>query len=208
MKEQSRRVVCVVDDDQSVRASIARLLVSVGLPCKSFAAASEFLEWVESGFVSCLILDIRMPGPSGLDLQQMLAAAGREIPVIFVTAYADVPLTVRAMKAGALEVLTKPFDEQALLDAVQRALETARSWREEKEQHRELQARLETLTPRERQVMALVADGLMNKEIATALGIAEGTIKVHRAGVMRKMNADSFAALVRMADRLQLAAKA
>ncbi len=205
MTEERQPVVCIVDDDESVRTSIARLLQTVGLPSRSFATVSDFQRWAAPGLLGCLILDIRMPGLSGLDLQRDLAAAGEQIPVIFVTGYADVPLAVRAMKAGAQEVLTKPYDQQLLLDAVYRALQTATARHEEREQLIRLQAAFETLTPREREVMVLVASGLVNRHIAARLGTSEKTIKVHRANVMRKMGADSFAALVRMVDRLAIA---
>lgn len=196
--------VFVVDDDPSVRTAIRRLLESVGLSCETFGTATEFLKRAEQDVAGCVLLDVRMPGPSGLDLQRLLKAAGHEIPVIFVTAHADVPLTVRAMKAGALEVLTKPFDDQSLLDAVHQALERAGTLRREREEHDRLQQRFDTLTVREREVMALVVTGMLNKQIAGVLGTAEKTIKVHRAQVMHKMGADSVAALVRMADRLDL----
>jgi len=205
MTEERQPVVCIVDDDESVRTSIARLLQTVGLPSRSFATVSDFQRWAVPGFLGCLILDIRMPGLSGLDLQLDLAEAGEQIPVIFVTGYADVPLAVRAMKAGAQEVLTKPYDQQLLLDAVHRALQTATARHEEREQLIRLRAAFETLTPREREVLVLVASGLVNRHIAARLGTSEKTIKVHRANVMRKMGADSVAALVRMVDRLAIA---
>jgi FixJ family two-component response regulator len=204
MTDAPRPIVCIVDDDESVRTSMSRLLQTVGLASRAFASVPAFQLWAEAGFFGCVILDVRMPGLSGLDLQGSLAAAGGQHPVIFVTAYADVALTVRAMKAGAQEVLTKPYDQQVLLDAVQRALQTASERREQRERLGHLQAAFETLTPREREVMALVASGLANKQIAAALGTAEKTIKVHRASVMRKMGAESVAALVRMADRLSV----
>jgi FixJ family two-component response regulator len=194
--------VFVVDDDPSVRTAVERLLVSVGLPCETFSTAPEFLKRAEAGLVGCLVLDVRMPGPSGLDLQRMLANAGHEIPIIFVTAHADVPLTVRAMKEGALEVLTKPFDDQAFLDLVNQALETARRRDEQRAKLGRLSSRFDTLTPREREVMALVVTGMLNKQIAGVLGTTEKTVKVHRAQVMHKMEADSLATLVRMADSL------
>jgi FixJ family two-component response regulator len=194
--------VFVVDDDPSVRTAVERLLLSVGLPCETFATAPEFLRRAEAGLVGCLVLDVRMPGPSGLDLQRMLASSGHEIPIIFVTAHADVPLTVRAMKEGALEVLTKPFDDQAFLDLVNQALETARHRDEQREKLGRLSSRFDTLTPREKEVMALVVTGMLNKQIAGVLGTTEKTVKVHRAQVMHKMQADSLATLVRMADSL------
>src|SRR5262245_60835863 len=179
--------VFVVDDDPSVRTAVVRLLLSVGLPCETFATAPEFLRRAEAGLVGCLVLDVRMPGPSGLDLQRMLTNAGHEIPIIFVTAHADVPLTVRAMKEGALEVLTKPFDDQAFLDLVNSALEMGRERYQQRVKLDGLRSRFETLTPREREVMALVVTGMLNKQIAGELGTTEKTVKVHRSQVMRKM---------------------
>lgn len=195
--------VFVVDDDPSVRTAVKRLLASVGLQCETFSTAAEFLIRCEHGVSGCLVLDVRMPGASGLDLQRILNQAETDLPVIFVTAHADVPLTVRAMKAGALEVLTKPFDDQALLDAVYQALEQERVRSHDREELHRLRDRFEILTAREREVMALVVTGLLNKQIAGELGTAEKTIKVHRAQVMHKMEADSLAELVRMADRLK-----
>ena len=195
--------VFVVDDDPSVRTAVKRLLASVGLQCETFSTAAEFLIRCEHGVSGCLVLDVRMPGASGLDLQRILNQAETDLPVIFVTAHADVPLTVRAMKAGALEVLTKPFDDQALLDAVYQALEQERVRSHDREELHRLRDRFETLTAREREVMGLVVTGLLNKQIAGELGTAEKTIKVHRAQVMHKMEADSLAELVRMADRLK-----
>jgi FixJ family two-component response regulator len=200
--------VFVVDDDASVRTAVRRLLGSVGLPCETFGTATEFLKRAEQGVSGCLLLDVRMPGPSGIDLQRMLTAAGHDLPIIFVTGHADVPLTVRAMKAGALEVLTKPFDDQVLLDAVYQALERERVARIQRDELHLLRRRYETLTAREREVMGLVVTGLLNKQVAHALGTVEKTIKVHRAQVMHKMEAESLAELVRMADRLGLSAGA
>ena len=194
----------VVDDDASVRTAVRRLLGSVGLPCETFASATEFLKRAEQGLTGCIVLDVRMPGPSGMDLQRMLTAAGHDLPVIFVTGHADVPMTVRAMKAGALEVLTKPFDDQVLLDAVYQALERERVARIQREELQLLRSHYETLTAREREVMGLVVTGMLNKQVAHALGTVEKTIKVHRAQVMHKMAANSVADLVRMADKLGL----
>jgi len=199
--------VYIVDDDPSVRIAIARLLASVGLPCESFATASEFLKRAERGLSGCLVLDVRMPGLSGLELQHALLESGKQIPVIFVTAHADVPLTVRAMKEGALELLTKPFDDQTLLDAVNGALQIAVVRREADDRLRVLRARFDTLTPREREVMGLVVTGMLNKQIASVLGTTEKTIKAHRAQVMHKMEADSLPALVRMADSLRVTSR-
>jgi FixJ family two-component response regulator len=199
--------VFVVDDDPSVRTAVKRLLASVGLSCETFPTAADFLTRLERGVSGCLVLDVRMPGASGLDLQRILNQAGTDLPIIFVTAHADVPLTVRAMKAGALEVLTKPFDDQELLDAVYQALEQERVRSHDREELSRLRERFDTLTAREREVMSLVVTGLLNKQIAAELGTAEKTIKVHRAQVMHKMEADSLADLVRMADRLNLGSR-
>lgn len=207
MAEALTPTVFVVDDDPSVRTAVKRLLASVGLPCETFPTAAEFLSRSAQGVSGCVVLDVRMPGASGLDLQRMLNEAETNLPIIFVTAHADVPLTVKAMKAGALEVLTKPFDDQQLLDAVYQALEQERVRSHDRDELHWLRERFETLTAREREVMALVVTGLLNKQIAGELGTAEKTIKVHRAQVMHKMEADSLAELVRMADRLNLAHK-
>jgi len=199
--------IFVVDDDPSVRTAVKRLLASVGLPCETFGTALEFLKRAEHGVTGCVLLDVRMPGLSGLDLQRILRADGNELPIIFVTAHADVPMTVRAMKAGAMEVLTKPFEEQALLDAVNQALERERVRMAAFEELQVYRERFDTLTAREREVMGLVVTGLLNKQVADALGTAEKTIKVHRGQVMHKMQARSFAELVRIADRLGLSPK-
>ena len=204
MPDHFNPTVFVVDDDPSLRTAVKRLLASVGLPCETFSNAAEFLTRAERGVSGCLVLDVRMPGASGLDLQRMLAAAGANLPIIFVTAHADVPLTVRAMKGGALEVLTKPFDDRELLGAIYQALEQERARMHDREELSRLRERFETLTAREREVMAFVVTGRMNKQIAGELGTAEKTIKVHRAQVMHKMEAESLADLVRMADRLNL----
>lgn len=199
--------VFVVDDDPSMRNAIRRLLASVALPCETFSTGAEFLDRAEWGVSGCLVLDIRMPGASGLDLQRILTQKGNDLPIVFITAHADVAAAVRAMKAGALEVLTKPFDDQALLDAVHQALEQEHVRRREHEQVRRLRGLFDTLTGRERQVMALVVTGMPNKRIAAELGTTEKTIKAHRAQVMHKMGADSLAELIRMSDRLDLVSR-
>jgi len=195
-------VVFVVDDDASVRYAIRRLLESVGLSCETFASAIEFLARVGTTTSGCIVLDVRMPGGSGLELQQKLNDLGCDLPIIFVTGYADVPVTLRAMKAGALDVLTKPFEDQVLLDAVTQALERDRVRHAQRVELHGLRTRFETLTAREREVMALVLAGLLNKQAANVLGTAEKTVKVHRGQVMHKMEAASFADLVRMGERL------
>ena len=202
----SSPVVFVVDDDSSVRAALRRLFNSVELACETFESATDFLVRAEpDGAWACLVLDVRMPGMSGLELQQLLKARGNEIPIVFVTGYADVRMTVRAMKAGAVEVLTKPFEDQALLDAVAQALEQDRVRRIQRDEWQRCRDRFDTLTPREREVMSLVVGGLLNKQVADILGTAEKTVKVHRGQVMHKMQAESFADLVRMGERLGIA---
>jgi len=207
MTAEDSATVFVVDDDRSVRTALRRLLASVGLKCETFGSAAEFLQRLDRAVTGCVLLDVRMPGLSGLDLQRTLNAAGNDLPIIFVTAHADVPLTVRAMKAGALEVLTKPFDDQALLDAVYQALDRESARRTEREELQRYRDCFETLTAREREVMGLVVTGMLNKQVADVLGTAEKTVKVHRGQVMHKMHAASFADLVRMAGRLGLSPK-
>jgi RNA polymerase sigma factor (sigma-70 family) len=195
-------IVFVVDDDASVRQSLKNLVGSVGLRVEAFTSAQEFLGSKLTDLPACLVLDVRLPGLSGLDLQKRMADAGIEIPIIFITGHGDIPMTVRAMKAGAVEFLTKPFRDQDLLDAIQQALDRNRAAREQRAEIEELRSRLDSLTPRERQVMGLVVAGLLNKQIAGELGTSETTIKIHRHQVMEKMSAGSLAELVRMADRL------
>ena len=206
MKEQpeARSIVFVVDDDTSVREAIRSLLRSVGLQVEVFGTAAEFLKNKLPDMTACLVLDIRLPGVSGLDFQVELAAANIHIPIIFITGHGDIPMTVRAMKAGALEFLTKPFRDQDLLDAVQVALERDRTRRGQDKTVHELRNHYEALTPREQQVIGLVTAGLMNKQIAAELGVSEITVKVHRGSVMKKMGARSLADLVRMADTLRI----
>jgi FixJ family two-component response regulator len=195
-------IVFVVDDDPSVRRAIKRLIGSVGLQAEVFASTQDFLRSKRPDAPSCLVLDIRLPGISGLDFQRELAAANTFIPIIFITAHGDIPMTVRAMKAGAVEFLTKPFRDQDLLDAIHVALEQDRARRQEEAKIANLRKRLQSLTPREREVLPLVVSGLLNKQIAGEIGTSETTVKVHRSQLMRKMGADSLAELVRLAERV------
>ena len=197
-------VVFVVDDDPSVRRAIKRLVKSVGLQVELFGSAHEFLSSERPNVPSCLVLDIRLPGTSGLDLQRELADANIHIPLIFVTAHGDIPMTVRAMKAGAVEFLTKPFRDQDLLDAIHLALERDHSRRLQEAEVAKLRDRYESLTPREREVLPLVVSGLLSKQIADAIGATEATVKVHRSQLMRKMGAASVASLVRMAEKMEI----
>jgi FixJ family two-component response regulator len=199
---EDQAVVFVIDDDASMLRSLATLLRSVGLEARVFASAPEFLRAQRPDAPGCLVLDVRLPGMSGLAFQQELAKAGIALPVIFITGHGDVPMSVRAMKAGAVEFLTKPFDDQLLLDAIHGAIERDRERRRTAAQLAELQARYRTLTERERQVFKLVIAGRLNKQIADDLSLSVVTVKVHRAQVMRKMLAKSVVDLVRMADQL------
>jgi FixJ family two-component response regulator len=196
--------VFVIDDDASLREALSSLFRSVGLQVKALASAAEFLEVKLPDAPICLVLDVRLPGLSGLDFQAELAKANTDIPIVFMTGHGDIPMTVRAMKAGAVEFLPKPFRDQDMLDAVQLALERDRNRRKIAGDSAKLKASFDTLTTREQEIMGLVTAGLMNKQIAGELGVSEITVKVHRGSVMRKMGAKSLAELVRMADALRV----
>jgi FixJ family two-component response regulator len=201
-------VVYVIDDDASIRTALSNLLRSVGLQAEVFESPQEFLRSSEPEGPACIVLDVRFPGRSGLDLQHDLTAAKRSLPIIFMSGHGDIPMAVRAMKAGAVEFLTKPFRDQDLLDAVAVALDKDRVRRAGEKRLDELRARLQTLTPREREVLHLVITGRLNKQIAGELGVSEMTVKIHRRHMMRKMQASRIVELVRMADQLGLSAAA
>ena len=195
-------IVFVVDDDKAVRKSLERLIKSVGLTVQAFSSAREFLESDPSAGPSCLVLDVRMPGLSGIDLQKELGKMGYTMPIIFITGYGDIPMSVRTMKRGAIDFLTKPINDQDLLDAIHRAIEKDKQTRREQDEIGTIQQRVDSLTPREREVFSLVVTGMLNKQIAYDLGMSEKTVKVHRSRVMDKMQADSLAELVRLAYKV------
>jgi FixJ family two-component response regulator len=201
---ETNATVLVVDDDPDLRASVGRLLRSVGVDSQLFASISDFLKSDLPDGPACLVLDVRMPGQNGLDLQRQLAAAKRELPIIFITGHGDIPMTVQAMKGGAIEFLTKPFREQALLDAIHLGLSRDGAARESRKALASLKERFASLSPRERDIMVQVARGRLSKQIAGDMGIAEATVKVHRSRLMRKMKARSLPELGRMADKLNL----
>ena len=202
MKTQADAMVFVIDDDESMREALHSLIRSVGLRVVTFGSADEFLQSERPDVPACLILDVRMPGLSGLDLQRDLSEGNIHIPIIFITGHGDIPMSVRAMKAGAVEFLTKPFRDQDLLDAIQQALDRDRRARSQQADSADLRSRFHSLTPRETEVFELVVKGLLNKQIALQLGTSEITIKLHRRQVMEKMQADSLADLVRMSEKL------
>jgi FixJ family two-component response regulator len=203
MKAAAVPTVYIVDDDSGVRRAVQDLVESVGLRAESFATGQEFLNKKRTSDPSCLVLDVRLPQMSGLDFQHMLADVGVQIPIIFITAHGDIPMSVRALKSGAVEFLTKPFRDQDLLDAIQQALQRDRATLEQRDELHDLQGRYSVLTARERDVMGLVVAGMLNKQIASEIGISEATVKIHRGNVMLKMQAGSLIELVRIADKLK-----
>jgi FixJ family two-component response regulator len=203
MKAAAVPTVYIVDDDSGVRRAVQDLVESVGLRAESFATGQEFLNKKRTSDPSCLVLDVRLPQMSGLDFQHMLADVGVQIPIIFITAHGDIPMSVRALKSGAVEFLTKPFRDQDLLDAIQQALQRDRATLEQRDELHDLQGRYSILTARERDVMGLVVAGMLNKQIASEIGISEATVKIHRGNVMQKMQAGSLIELVRIADKLK-----
>jgi FixJ family two-component response regulator len=203
-----KQLVFVIDDDADVREGLEALLQSVSLPCEVFSSTRDFLNRKPPNTVSCLVLDVRLPGPSGLDFQAELAKAHIDIPIIFITGHGDIPMTVRAMKAGAVEFLTKPVREQDLLDAIRVALDRDRVRRERDDRLSELRTRFDTLSERERTVLSLVTSGMLNKQMAGKMNLSEVTVKVHRHNLMRKLGAKSLPDLVKMAEALQINGKA
>jgi FixJ family two-component response regulator len=203
MKAAAVPTVFIIDDDRGMRQAIQDLVESVGLRAESFATGQEFLNKKRTSDPSCLVLDVRLPQMSGLDFQHRLTEIGMQIPIIFITAHGDIPMSVRALKSGAVEFLTKPFRDQDLLDAIQQALQRDRVVQEHEAEVRELRERYQGLTAREREVMGFVVSGLLNKQIASEIGASEATIKIHRGNLMEKMQAASLVELVRMADKLK-----
>jgi FixJ family two-component response regulator len=203
MKAAAVPTVFIIDDDRGMRQAIQDLVESVGLRAESFATGQEFLNKRRTSDPSCLVLDVRLPQMSGLDFQHRLTEIGMQIPIIFITAHGDIPMSVRALKSGAVEFLTKPFRDQDLLDAIQQALQRDRVVQEHEAEVRELRERYQGLTAREREVMGFVVSGLLNKQIASEIGASEATIKIHRGNLMEKMQAASLVELVRMADKLK-----
>ena len=204
---QPPSIVFVIDDDESVRRALRRLIHSIGLQVELFGSAQEFLQRPRPDVPSCMILDVRLPGISGLDFQRRLAEAKIHIPIVFITGHGDIPMTVRAMKAGAVEFLPKPFHDQDLIDAIHQALERDCVRRQQEAEIATLRERFESLTPREREVLPWVISGLLNKQIAAEIGTAEATVKVHRSQLMHKMGAESLADLVRMAEKIGIPVK-